>query len=501
MAFINDPDNLNDGVEIVINTTLKTIQLAAAGNLAAAGTKASDNGVTGQALYSKLKELWKTNVNYIKFPFPMVAITPEQFEFVSDWEPADATTRNFIRNAGWEEYTVASVLKRSYLGAVGLGNIDDGDTPYYFFSSDTSASSFDFDGPVNQAIQTYGDVTNGNFDKRTDVLSLNIRVFGKTYGQASTVDIGIVSGSTLPTNAQRFPLSESADLKIDQAVTASGAASVTDLLNNFIIIGGASLAPYNDMDIEYFGAAQTRSGFVSVGGDTPTPGDAQFGVIIDQDLGGQGGGPGNAEQLYAFVQASLQSTTDIDSGAGSRIGQLQDPLLVFVGDNLNAVAQSVGNAPVGGTGVAIDNYNTNDTNRIRFVDNDGDNRNFPFVAAGSISFSQTLQDEAVGQATYWMFFTNAGGNLYGTAAAILVDDNAGADITDDVDGVASVSFDFDYDGNVQGGRTAATDADITIVAIGLSNAQFVVATGTITRSVGQNFSLVAALERNYSNPV
>jgi hypothetical protein len=500
MAFITDPDQLNDGVEIVINTGTLTVQLAAAGNLADPGTKASDNGVTGQVLYSKIKKLWKSNSSYIPFPFPMVAITPEQFEWVEGWEPADDTTRNFIRNAGWAEVASGGAVKRRYLGGITLGTIDDGDTAYYFFSSDSAATSFDFDGPVNQAIQTFGDASNGNFDKTTDVLTLNIRVFGKTYGQSSTVDIGITGGSTLPTNAQRFPLGESADLKISQAVTDSGASSITDLLNNYIDIGGTPVAPFNDMSIEYFASAQTRSGFSALGGDTPAPGDAQFGIIIDQDVGGQIGGPGTAEQVYAFVQASLQSTVDIDAGAGTRIGQLQDPLLQFVGDNLNAIAQTAGNAPAGGTGVAIDNFNSNDTNRIQFVDNDGDNRTFPFVAAGLISFSQTLQDEPVGDASYWMFFTDANGNQYGTASAILVDNNAGSDITGDVDGNATIAWDFDYDGNVQGGRTPGTDAPVTIVAIGTGIAQYVVATGTITRSTGQNFSLVAALERNYSNP-
>jgi hypothetical protein len=34
----------------------------------------------------------------------------------------------------------------------------------------------------------------------------------------------------------------------------------------------------------------------------------------------------------------------------------------------------------------------------------------------------------------------------------------------------------------------------------LSTAQYVIATGTLIRATGQNFSLVAALERNYANP-
>jgi hypothetical protein len=82
--------------------------------------------------------------------------------------------------------------------------------------------------------------------------------------------------------------------------------------------------------------------------------------------------------------------------------------------------------------------------------------------------------------------------------AIIVDDNSGTDITGLVPG-PSVGFDFDYDNNVQGGRTAATNAAIVIRAIGLNTAQFVETTGTIIRATGQTFSLVAPLERNYAN--
>lgn len=492
MAFVTDPDLLAQGTEVVINTTAKTIQLVAAGDLADVGTTAADNGVTGQCLYSWLKEEWRTDANLPKFEFPMIAITPEQFEFVDGWEPADTTTRNFIRTAGWVERAAGGAVKRRYIGVVSLGNIDPGNTAYYFFSSDSAATSFDFDGPVNQAVQTFGDASNGNFDKTTDILSCNIRVFGNTYDTATSVDIGITSGSTLPTNCQRFPLNEGTDLTVQGLVTTT----LSDLLDDILTV---PVTPYNHMDIEYFGAAQTLSGFVAVGGDTPSPGDAQFGVIVDADNTAGGDVP-TAEQIYAFIQASLQSTADIDAGAGTRVGQLQPPLAQMVGSNLETIGQPVTGAPVGGTGVAIQNFSSNDTNRISFVDNDGDTRTYPFVAAGSILFNQNLQDEPVGNATYWMFFTNANGNLFGTANAILVDNNAGTDITGDVDGAASVGWDFDYDGNTQGGRTAGTDADVTIVAIGTAIAQYVVATATIQRAVGQNFSLVAALERNYNNP-
>jgi hypothetical protein len=93
-----------------------------------------------------------------------------------------------------------------------------------------------------------------------------------------------------------------------------------------------------------------------------------------------------------------------------------------------------------------------------------------------------------------------GENPFGTPSAILVDDNSSVDISGNVSANSSIGYDFDYDGNVQGGRTAGEDAEVIVVAIGHGTAQYVAATGTIARQTGNNISLVAALERNYSNP-
>jgi hypothetical protein len=98
-----------------------------------------------------------------------------------------------------------------------------------------------------------------------------------------------------------------------------------------------------------------------------------------------------------------------------------------------------------------------------------------------------------------MFFTSIGTSAYGTSAAILVKDANGQTITGFAS-AASIGWSFDYDGNTQGGRTPQTNADVTVVAIGLQTAQYVRTTSTITRAVNQTISLVAALERNYSNP-
>ncbi len=91
-------------------------------------------------------------------------------------------------------------------------------------------------------------------------------------------------------------------------------------------------------------------------------------------------------------------------------------------------------------------------------------------------------------------------NPFDSTSAIIVDDNSAADMAGTVGGGASTQKTFNYDGNVQGGRTAGTDALITAVAIGLSTGQYVRATGTIARSISNAVALVAPLERNYANP-
>lgn len=451
MALITDPDDLNQGVEVTINTATRRFTLNVAGKLSA-------DGVDGQALYSWFKEEWRTDAALIRFPFPMLSITDEQFEFVDDWEPANDATRNLIRRAGWREVSAANAIKREYLGVISLGDIGGANTAYFAFSSDAASTPFDFPGPVNQAVQTFGDGTNGNFDKRTDVLTLFIRIQGNTYAQATSVGIGLTAGQSLSYITRRFPLGEAADLKISATDSAIDAT-----------------APYTGMSITYFTTPQA----FDIGGT-----NRDFSVVID-------GSDGTAEQIYEFVQRQLRRGADIDAGAGAENGLLADELLEFIGDTLRTLRQSDGG------GVYIDNFNTNDTNRLEFTDDGGVIRTFPFVAAGSITFNANAQADA--DAVYRMFFTTNPGGDYGTSDAILVNDNAGTPISGNVSGSGSVSFDFDYDGNTQGGRAAGTDADVTIVAIGLSGVQFVAATGTITRSVGQNFAISPAVERNYAN--
>lgn len=89
---------------------------------------------------------------------------------------------------------------------------------------------------------------------------------------------------------------------------------------------------------------------------------------------------------------------------------------------------------------------------------------------------------------------------YDTPDAITVNNNAGSPITGQITS-ASIAFDYDYDGNVQGGRTAATDAPVVLSGQGKASAQWQFANFTITRAVGLSFPLNANADRVYANPV
>jgi len=80
---------------------------------------------------------------------------------------------------------------------------------------------------------------------------------------------------------------------------------------------------------------------------------------------------------------------------------------------------------------------------------------------------------------------------------IIVEDNLNADVT----GLASAdfSFSFDYSNNVQGGRTASTDADVQARAIGQTTAQYTQSTVQTISTSALTIPVTSQIERNFLN--
>ncbi len=476
MAKTVDPDDLAQGVEVYFNVTARTISLsgfsqAPTSSIQDSGSSAS-NGVTMQCLYSFAKEEWRTDSNLIKFPFPFVSITAEQFELVNSWDFANTTSRNLIRDAGWALKDSGGTSQEEYMNVTTLGSFNDSvtDLAYYLQLSGFTGTptNFVFSGEVNQAVKIYGDASHGNIDYRT-LYKIYLREQGKTYGFYDLLNEQNLSEVTYKKYA--LPLSNATDLKVTTADTGIDANS-----NNI-----ADVHPYSGMSITYYSSGQTRS----IGGS-----NYLFSIIID-------GNQGTAEEIYEFVQWSLRLPIDIDSGTGTTRGDIAEELLEFVGDTLKTKLTSNG-------GVYIDDFQAVDTNRLVFVDDTGIERTFPFVAAGNLVFNDNLYNDA--DSVYRLFFTNddAGYNYgqdFGSVSAITISDNSSVAIADYLSGRTTVAFDYDYDNNTQRGPSSSgTTVPFTGVAIGLEGAQYVVTTGTIVRSTSNVVNFVAALERNYLNP-
>jgi hypothetical protein len=543
MALITDPDLLNQGSEVTINTGAKTIALAIAGNL-------STDGVTLKALYSFLKEEWRNDAALIKFDFPMTPITDEQMQIgVSSrnngWNFADSTTRELIRTGGWQEVNGSGTVTAEYAGIVTLGSLEAGTQVYYQKASGGSTTNFVLTDEVNQAVQVYN--STGPVDTRS-YMKLFAREQGDKYATSTLADIGV---TTMTYQVYRFPLATTSDIKITVADVGIDANSDNT----------PDVAPYDGMTITFHNVAQART----IGGVS-----RNFGIIID-------GNGGTLEQIYEFVQWSLRRTSDIDNDGSTLVGKIAPELLEFVGDTLKTKYANA-NPEAGGNGVYIDDIQTADVNRIVFLDNTNTERTNPYTANITVNFSSTLQTDS--NAIYRIFFTNddAGanaGNDFATSTAIIPrsseyyattnrartsnvatittsvahglavgdivetvsiggtgynsvnvvlsvpsgttftyastgsDEGSTADtggivhvcMGGKVNGAASIAFGYDYDSNVQrGSGSDGEDAPFTGVAIGLSSAQYVLATTLLTRSTANSLTLTAPTERNYANP-
>jgi len=437
---ITDPDLLIRNTHLIFDTGSLRIQLSASGVLTAS------EGVTLQAVYSKCKELWKSQDDLIKFTFPLTAITEQKFDVVGGWDWADTATKTYIRDGGWAVKNASNVSTEEWMGFKTLGTIGDTDQVYIQQTGSITSSNTVFQGQVNEAVKIY---TSGSNDYR-NYFKCFVREQGKVYDQSQLSAIGI---GAVTYQVYAFPLANATDTKI----TATDAT-----------ITGSQ--PFVSMSITYYTGSVLRA----VGGNS-----YHFNTIID-------GNSGTKTQIYEGIQYRLRTSADIDSGSGVVIGKTADSLLKFVGDTL-----------VGSPGVFIDNYLPADINSLEFYDTGSNKRVFPFVAAGTITFNDNMVADS--NAIYKMYFTSVPLGAFGSSSAVIVNNNAGSPITGSVSGSTSVSFTFDYDFNSQGGRTSGSDAAVTIVAIGLDTAQYVKTTGTIVRSNANAFSLVSSLERNYSN--
>ena len=213
-------------------------------------------------------------------------------------------------------------------------------------------------------------------------------------------------------------------------------------------------------------------------------------------------------QAFQFIQREMRRgrAGDTNTAIDEDIDEASATTRGDVGALLMSFASPTGTA----LNMTIDDIDAGEFNNLTEQDLSGDNRNFAFLAGVTITLNSNITDDTPGgnggTNKIVVFFTDpagspSDGDEFGSNGALIVQDNASADMQAVDSSTSPLSFTFDYDNNVQGGRPAATDANVTIVCIGESSAQYAQVTGVIQRQNNNTFALVAALERNFSNPV
>jgi len=517
VAKIVDPDQLNQATEVVIDTAGKTIQLLVAGNLSNASPGAT-SGVTLQALYSFLKEEWKSDNALNKFRFPIQMFTKTDGQFINGWTFEDATSRNLVRDAGWTEGA------NEYAGIISLGAFDsDLDQAYYanVVGYDQSTTDFDKSGNLNEAILITG---------FTGYLKPFLRIEAKTYAEYDLLsEQGL---ALLEPVLYRLPLANATDLNITETdANVDANAPYTGMKINFLAGTGfttAAATTYSIGDVVQDGAGRwayctgagtvtTPGGAYASFGGTSTweaySGEVQIGTsyyAFNRILSANGG---TAEEIYNWMQRQLRKTTDINADDSTPIGQRSGEIIN--GNVAASMGYFLGTQLITGAGLAVTGFDANSTNVITQTAIDVDaggvdaltflpiattGVTYPFTAAGTLEFSANLVAEDDADTRYVMYFTTNPGGNFDSANAVIVDDDGGIDIDGQIT-AGSIPWDFAYTTNAQGGRTPDTNADVTIVAQGLEGAQWVLTTYTITKNTGQTISINASDERNYANPV
>jgi len=443
MAKLTDPDDLTYSVNsatnmLRIDTTAKTIQLVAGGALVAV------DGVTGQCLFSKLKDIIKASSVLISVPLPVrEMIHDESMELINGWTFADSTTIKMVRDCGVAYVNASGAITAMYACIVTLGAVISG-APYYVQSSSTTASAGSFTHVnlsttfgVNELVQIYSD-TNGDgtpdYDYRS-YFKVFLREQGKTYDESSNADIGY---SSLTYKKYNFPITHA----VDAGVTADD----------------TTVDAYTGLSIQWYAAAQSAS----LGANGPY----NFHVLIN-------GNNKTHNEIYSWVQRQLRKTSDIDAdGTNAKNGNVTAALVRMDGTTLKTIYQTAG-------GVHITSPNATSLNNISEQDDTQAYRTYPLSVTVECEFDSYLTGDA--DSYFWVFATAD----YGTPGATPLLDSSSAQMK----GAATSNTSFAY--------TYSTDVPLTGVALGKAEAKIATVTTTLT-TTGAKLVFTPGLERWYA---
>jgi len=533
MAKITDPDQLNFGTEIVVDTTgPKTIQLVATGNLSNA-SPAAVNGVTMQAVYSKTVEGWESTLAYRRHSFPIKMYTPNEGEWINSWAPDDVTTNELIRDAGMIETDGTW-----HMGLFTLGDFPaDTDQGYYVQSGalDGTVVNFDHTGEINEMVEIKG--TGGTPDN-TSYLGVFYRTRPNYYDFYE-----VVSGlqlSALTAKRESIPLGSTPDPQITESdANIDANTPYTGMTLDFLTgeyglegaAGGAETWAISqvyaagdaiaDSSGRYF---RVTVGGTSAGNDSDLAGGSDTGVTYEVHPGERqigstyylfsriiDGNFGSLSECYQWGCRQERQTGDINDdinldGFGTVKGQLCPHLFQYQAAGFDGTILKLAE------GVMLDDPAAAEANNIVFYPhsldgtypNSGNGVQYPFTVNIQVLDASSSNNLAGGRLTLFFANDDAGDNLgydFDTDNAIVMqeDDLTPIDIASFT--AAEMNFTYDYDVNTQRGTGSdGTPVPVKAVAINAGSSEPIVVDATLTRIDNVAIRISAQDDRNYSNP-
>ncbi len=462
-------DVANGRIEIITLEELATVNL---GSGLEANPLTNQDGIKLEALYAFENQERRTDETLrqydrffrgtFKFGGAYEIINGRKFDDANGSATSTTTDdRAKVRGSGWIERAANNAIGRIFFGTRSLGNIEPLSQPYYQLTDGGAPTDYQKDGPVDEAIQVYGDnavdANTTTFDSRT-FLAMKVRTFGQNFDEKQLADSGITQ---MDGYAAGFALGESAHL-------TTGSYALAD------VYGGAQIAPWTGMTLEKLASPQVETGFNEA--------DGNFTWVLNNTASG------NLYQCVAFLDALAQTDDDIDSGAitvtnGKRVGTWY---------SYDAQGRIQFDSPFAGEGLFVEQIPTADEQLCTFVDDAAGIKTRPFVV--SLSFEVGAIAVADVLAWYHTWFLAA----YNTAGAVTVQNASALDIKGNVstDAVGTkINETFDYDGDTLGG-TAGTDKDAVISVEGDGGATQAKTVYSIVRQTTVNVTCAPGQENN-----
>ena len=479
-------DTANGRIEIITVEEQGTIDMTQHGGGATdANPLSEDDGIKLEALYAFERQERVTDENLRKFDYYFKGTFKfgGAYEIVNDmkFDDADGSAtsdtvddRFKIRGSGWIERDADGALCRIYYGVKSLGNIEATSLPYYQLQAGGAITvPFDKDGPIDEAIQVYGDATKDSntttFDTRT-YLSNKVRTYGYNGDEKVLSDSGV---SEMGGYSSGFALGESAHL-----TTSEGDMPIASVFN---ATPASQLGVWEDMTLEELDTAQTETGFTTADGD--------FTWVLNNPSGA------NLDQCIAYLDAIAMQDADINAHAtNSTNGKAVGTWYTY-----NAAGKILPRTNIASEGLFIEGLTGTDKNRVIFTDDADGTKVYP--AYSNVTVDVGANAVADDNAWFHAFFEDGPAAAdFNTAAAVTVQTAQAANVKGDLSSSAlrtvnDIIFEFDWYADTLGGPIE-TNKDIVFMCEGDGGVTAAQTIFTLTSAASITASCIPPVENN-----